>query len=269
MGLSRTAGPDAIAWDPYAGTVDTASLEGLEAVVHFAGEGIADGRWTAGLKRRILESRVRGTTFLSERLAAAARKPAVMVCASAIGYYGDRGDEILYERSEPGRGFMSEVCVKWETSTKAAEDAGIRVVRLRIGLVLARQGGLLGPLLPLFRMGLGGRLGDGKQWMSWVTRDDLVGVVLRAIEDPSYRGPVNLVAPGPVTNTEFTCELANAVGRWVGPPVPRFAARLLMGREFADALLFGSTRVAPGALLERSYPFLHPDLGGALRSVLA
>jgi uncharacterized protein (TIGR01777 family) len=247
--------------------VDPTHLEGLDAVVHLAGENIADGRWTDEKKRRIRESRVQGTRALCEALAQLENKPKVLVCASAIGYYGDRGETLVDENSSAGGGFLSDVCQEWEQATEPARKAGIRVVNLRIGVVLSPKGGALAKMLLPFQMGAGGNLGSGKQYMSFVALDDVVGAIYHALTTESLSGPVNAVAPNPVRNSEFTKALGKVLHRPTIAPVPAFGARLLFG-EMADALLLSSTRVAPTRLLESGYKFQCPDIDSALRHVL-
>ena len=257
-----------IGWDPAAGRIDSAALEGLDAVVHLAGESIGDRRWTAARKRRILESRTQGTGLLAGALAQLGRRPAILISASAIGYYGDRGDERLDERSAPGEGFLPLVTRAWEAATAPAEAAGIRVVRTRFGIVLSAEGGALARMLPPFRAGLGGRLGSGDQYMSPVSLDDLVAAVHHCIQDARLRGPVNVTCPEPVTNQAFTRTLAAVLHRPAILPVPRVALRLALG-EMVDELLFASARVEPAALLASGYRFRHPTVESALRHVLA
>lgn len=256
-----------IAWDPAAAHIDTEKLVGLDAVVHLSGEPIAGGRWTPARKARILDSRVQSTRFLCEALAALPHAPKVLVCASAIGFYGDRGDKVLDENSAPGSGFLAEVCQAWEAACAPAKAAGIRVVHLRIGIVLAGHGGALQSMLTPFRLGLGGCLGDGRAFMSWVTLDDLVGAILHAIGHDTIVGPMNGVAPNPVRNRDFTRALGHALGRPAVLPVPAFAIRLAMG-EMGPALLLSSARVQPKVLLDSGYTFQHPTLPKALAAVL-
>ncbi len=243
------------------------SFEGVDAVVHLAGESIAEGRWNAAKKKRIEVSRVVGTRQLAEQLANSSVKPKVFISASAIGYYGDRNDEILNETSAAGTGFLSAVCEKWEESALPAEQAGIRTVKIRTGIVLSKQGGALAKMLPPFKMGGGGKLGSGKQFMSWISLDDMVGIIPFLIENENVSGPVNLVAPNAVTNLEFTKALGAVLHRPVVMPLPAFAARLIFG-EMADALLLSSTRVTPKKLLDKGYSFKHADLQSALESIL-
>jgi len=261
-------GEKAVRWDPERGEVDAAGLEGLDAVVHLAGENIASGRWNAARKAVIRDSRVTGSRFLCETLAGLARPPKTLVCASAIGYYGDRGADVLTEESSPGAGFLPEVCREWEAATAPAARKGIRIVALRIGMVLSQKGGALARMLPLFRAGLGGVLGSGRQYVSWVALDDLPFIVLHALQCGDLSGPVNAVTPHPVTNREFTEALGKALSRPTPLPVPAFALRLAVGGEMADALLLSSTRVIPRRLEETGYRFRFPELGEALRHLL-
>jgi uncharacterized protein (TIGR01777 family) len=263
--VRRNPAADEIPWDPTAGA-EAAALEGVDAVVHLAGESIA-GRWTAAKKARIRDSRAQGTSTLAAALARATQRPKVMVCASAIGIYGDRGDEVLREESGLGSDFLAEVGRQWEAATEPASKAGIRVVSLRIGVVLSTRGGALAQMLPPFRMGAGGRIGSGRQWMSWITLDDLVGVIQHALAIDSLRGPVNTVAPNPVTNAEFTRTLGEALHRPTIFPLPAFMVRLIFG-EMGDALLLSSQRVDCGKLLASGYRFRYPELRLALEALL-
>ncbi|HEV8296440.1 MAG TPA: TIGR01777 family oxidoreductase [Acidimicrobiales bacterium] len=258
---------DSLSWDPSAGTIDRSGLEGVDAVVHLAGEGIASRRWTAAQKRRILESRTQGTSLLATTLAALQRPPRVLISASAIGVYGERGDEIVTESSPPGTGFLSEVVLAWEAATAPAVEVGIRVVHTRSGMVLDRRGGALRPMLWLFRPGLGGRLGRGHQYWSWIELDDEIGAISWLL-DHDVTGPVNLTAPEPVTNAEFTRALGAALHRPARLPVPSFGPKLLLGAELANALLFTSARVVPQKLLDAGYSFRYPDIAGALRAAV-
>jgi uncharacterized protein (TIGR01777 family) len=251
-------------WDPAAGTIDTASLEGIDAVVHLAGENIAGGRWTPARKARIRESRVQGTRLLAEALARLTQPPQVLVSASAVGYYGSRGDESVTEESEPGLGFLAEVCRAWEAATAPAAQRGIRVVHARLGVVLSLRGGALAKLLPPFRAGLGGKVGTGRQFMSWVHVDDAVGAVHHALMDGSLAGAVNVTAPDPVTNLEFTRALGRVLVRPTLAPLPATPARLLFG-EMADALLLEGVRALPARLEAGGYRFRHPRVEDALR----
>ena len=250
-------------WDPSRNYIDIDELEGCDAIVHLAGESIASGRWTEKKKELIRSSRVNGTNLLSRALAQLRNKPKVFVSASAIGYYGDRDDEILTEQSQSGENFLAEVCRDWELATSAARESGIRVVQLRIGIVLSSHGGALAKMLMPFRMGLGGVIGNGKQYMSWISIDDLLGVIHHTITDSNAVGPVNAVAPKAVTNREFTRVLGSVLNRPTVFPLPAFAAKLAMG-QMAEELLLSSTRVSSNT----QYVFRHPDLETALRHVL-
>jgi uncharacterized protein (TIGR01777 family) len=262
-----TTEPDAIGWDPKAGAIDAASLDGIDAVVNLAGAGIGDHRWTDAYKQEILESRVRTTDLLARTLAGLERKPSVLLSGSAVGYYGDRGDEKLTEQSAPGRDFLAGVCVAWEAATQPAGDAGIRVAHLRTGIVLSANGGALKKQLPLFKLFLGGRFGGGTQWQSWISIRDEVGAILHLLEH-EVAGPVNLTAPSPVTNGEFAKVLGRVLGRPSVVPVPSFGPKLVLGSELAESLLFSSQRVRPEALAASGYTFAQPDLEGALRDLL-
>jgi uncharacterized protein (TIGR01777 family) len=263
----RAGASGEVSWDPEAGRIDAAALEGHDAAVHLAGESIAEGRWTDEKKRRIRESRVKGTRLLAETLAGLTRKPEVLVSASAVGFYGDRGAEVLTEESASGEDFLSEVCREWEKSSLAASRAGVRVVHVRFGIILSAEGGALAKMLTPFKLGVGGRVGDGRQYMSWVDLADAVGAVRHAINDKSLRGPVNVVAPRAATNEEFTRALGRALGRPTILPLPAFAARLAFG-EMADALLLSGQRVEPARLNSSGYQFKYPDLDASLRHAL-
>lgn len=259
---------DDIAWDPATGAIEAAKLEGIDGVVHLAGEGIADGRWNEDRKRRIRESRVRGTDLVARTLASLSRRPSVLVCASAVGFYGPRGDEELDETAAPGTSFLSDVCRAWEEAADPARAAGIRVVHPRFGVVLSAKGGALAKMLTPFKLGAGGRLGSGRQWMSWISIDDVAGAIGHALANAQVAGAVNTVAPRPVTNAEFTKTLGRVLGRPAVFPMPAFAARLAFG-EMADELLLSGQRVVPRRLIESGYRFRHEDLETALRHVLA
>lgn len=254
-------------WDPEAGRLDPLLLQGFDGVVHLAGENIAGGRWTPERKARIRQSRVAGTRLLCEHLARLSRPPETLVSASAIGFYGDREDAELTETSHAGRGYLAEVCEDWERATEPARKAGIRVVNLRIGIVLSPKGGALARMLPPFSLGLGGRLGHGRQFMSWISLPDLSAVILRALTDPGLSGPVNAVAPEPVSNREFTRTLGSVLNRPAFLPMPAFAARLAFG-ELAEALLLAGAKVRPGKLQAAGFTFQHPTLESALRELL-
>jgi uncharacterized protein len=258
-------GKDQIQWDP-ARPLAPESVSGFDTVVHLAGESIV-GRWTEAKKRRIRESRVRGTRNLADALAAAPQRPRLLISASAIGYYGDRGEEKLVEDSAPGVGFLPEVCREWEDANGPATKAGIRTVQLRFGLVLSRNGGALQKMLPPFRMGIGGNMGNGRQWWSWIDIDDLVGTVEHVIKTDTLRGPANVVAPNPVTNAEFTKTLASVLSRPAIFPMPAFVARLAFG-QMGDELLLASQRVEPAKLTASGYVFRKPELRAALVGIL-
>ena len=256
-----------IEWSPERYSIALARIEGFDTVVHLAGESIAEGRWTDEKKKRIRESRVKGTKLLGDALANLSNPPPAFVSASAIGYYGHRGDELLNEGSAPGNDFLSEVCVEWEQGTALATEKGIRVVNTRFGIILDANGGALAKMLPPFRMGIGGRIGSGKQWMSWITLDDVVGGIKFALTNETLRGPVNFVAPNPVRNSEFTKALGQAISRPTIFPIPAFGVRLVFG-EMADALLLSSQRVKPEKLEATGYQFQYSDLQPALHHVL-
>jgi uncharacterized protein (TIGR01777 family) len=266
-GAPTSAGAATLTWDPTAGTIDAAGLEGVDAVVHLAGVGIAERRWTRAQKQAVLESRVRGTTLLANTLATLQRPPPVLLSASAVGYYGDRGDEVLTEASGPGGGFLAGVCTAWEAATAPAEAAGLRVAHLRTGIVLAREGGTLRKLLPLFRLGLGGRFGSGRQWMSWIALDDHVAAMEHLLR-ADVAGPVDLTAPNPVTNAELTAVLAHVLHRPAVLPVPRFGPALLYGRQLVDELLYAGQRALPAVLEASGFTFSRPELDGALHALL-
>lgn len=267
LSRSKPSSDDTIRWDPSRGQIDASRLEGVDAVVHLAGENIV-GRWTPEKKRRIRDSRVQGTRLLAETIAGLSEKPRAMVCASAIGYYGDRGNELLREESEPGGAFLSEVVKEWEAAAAPAREAGVRVANLRFGVVLSAEGGALGTTLPIFKLGLGGKVGSGRQWWSWVALDDVAGAIIHALENESVEGPVNVVAPNPMTNAEYTKVLGDVLNRPTLFPLPAPAARAMLG-EVADELLLASARVEPAKLKETGYEFRYPELEDALRHLLA
>ena len=268
-GRATPAGVDAVSWDPDAGTIDASALEDLGAVVHLAGAGIGDKKWTAQRKQLILESRTRGTRSLAQALATLDRPPPVLVSSSAVGYYGSHAsDTVLTETSPPGDDFLAQVCVEWEAATAPAAEAGIRVVRMRTGIVLGRDGGVLGQLLLPFRLGLGGRLGSGEQWMSWITIDDAVAAILHVLQSDSVEGSVNFTAPAPVTNNEFTAALGRAVHRPTKIPTPLAPLRLRYGSELVEHLLLASQRALPEALEKSGFQFRHTTLDAALHAVL-
>ena len=269
VGLTRSRTPTRgrqISWDPDAGVIPADELEDFDAVVHLAGETIM-GRWTRAKKARILQSRVKGTRLLCESLARLRNRPLVLVAASAIGFYGDCADQLVDEGSPAGSLFLSEVAQAWEAATEPAQRNGIRVVNLRIGFVLSKDGGGLAAMLLPFRLGIGGRVGSGRQYLSWIAIDDVVGAISHAILCDAVHGPVNAVAPHPVTNREFTKTLGSVLTRPTIFPLPAFALRAVMG-EMADNLLLASTRVEPAQLLAGGYEFHFPELKGALRHVL-
>jgi len=258
-------GEGQIAWDP-AKAIAPEAVSGFDAVVHLAGESIF-GRWTAGKKRKIRESRVAGTFNLAQALARAEEKPKVLVCGSAIGYYGNRGEEMLSEESAPGTGFLAEVCQEWEEATTLAVQADIRTAHLRTGIVLSPKGGALGAMLTPFKLGLGGRTGDGRQWMSWIDVRDMVGAIHHILKNDLLQGPVNMVAPKPVRNAEFAQTLAGVLSRPAIFPMPAFAAKVIFG-EMGEELLLGSQQVEPGKLISRGYPFRYRELRRALEGLL-
>jgi uncharacterized protein (TIGR01777 family) len=262
-----TPTPPDVAWDIPAGRIDMQALEGVDAVVHLAGEGVASRRWTAKQKERVRRSRVDGTRLLCEALAELAHPPAVLVSGSAVGYYGDRGDEVLTEDSAPGTDFLARLCQEWEGATAAAEAAGVRVVHLRTGIVQTARGGALKKQLPLFRLGLGGRLGSGEQWTSWISLHDEVGAILHALRRDSLHGPVDATAPQPVTNAELTRALAKALRRPAVFPVPRPALSTVLGREMAASLL-SSQRALPTRLEADGFTFRHTTIDEGLAAAL-
>jgi uncharacterized protein (TIGR01777 family) len=259
---------DEIAWNPATGDIDQTRFQGAGAVINLAGENLGAGRWTAARRDRILRSRVDATQTLVAGMANLARKPEVFLSASAVGFYGDRGDEVLTEASAIGHGFLPEVCLAWETHAEGATRVGVRTVMLRFGMILAREGGALPKMLPLFRLGLGGRLGSGRQWMSWVGIEDVVGVVGHALRDSRSAGPVNVVAPNPVTNAEFARALARELRRPAVLPAPAFMLRLVLGRPMAEGALLSSLRAVPERLGELGYAFRHPTIASAFHAVL-
>jgi uncharacterized protein (TIGR01777 family) len=257
-----------VQWNPGQ-PLDPQKLAGFDAIVHLAGKSIS-GRWSEKFKREVRESRVLGTQTLATAAAESFRKtgqPPICLAASATGYYGNRGDEELTENSKPGSGFLSEVCEEWEAAASPAAEAGVRVVNLRIGVVLAKHGGALQAMLPVFRLGLGGPIGNGRQYMSWITLDDVVGAILFALGNEQLRGPVNAVAPQPVRNSEFVCALGNALHRPAFFPLPAFVVRTVFG-EMGEALLLGSARVRAAKLEAAGYKYRHPELSEALQATL-
>ncbi len=270
-GDATTSEAGTVAWDPAGGTFDREGLERsgpFDAVVHLAGAGIGDRRWSPERKRLILESRTASTALLVETLLSLSSRPPVLVSASAVGYYGVRGSEELTEESSSGTDYLAEVCRAWEGATAPAADGGIRTVLVRTGIVLSRRGGALGKQLPLFRLGLGGRMGSGVQFRSWITLDDEIGVLLRCLEDPGLAGPVNATAPEPATDGALAKALGDALHRPAFLAVPATALHLALGTEMADELVLGGQRVLPAVLLANGHEFAHTDLDEAVRSVL-
>jgi uncharacterized protein (TIGR01777 family) len=268
--LRRGVGPSRpgwVTWDPSVNMFDPVAAEGADAVVNLAGASIADGRWSEKRKRVLRSSRVDATRHLVGELGKLKAPPKVFVSASAIGYYGNRGDEVLTEKSDPAEDFLGRLSQEWEAEAQGAAKFGARVVILRIGVVLAAQGGALAKMLPPFKLGAGGPIGSGRQWMSWIALPDLVAVIERALADQALAGPVNAVAPGPVSNRDFSRALGRVLHRPAIAPLPGFVARTLFG-EMADALLLSSTRVLPERLQAAGFPFQHPEVEGALRAIL-
>ena len=259
------AGGKQIAWDP-ARPIDPEAVSGFDAVIHLAGESIV-GRWSPAKKAKIRDSRVVGTNNLAQALAQAKSKPHVFVCSSAIGYYGNRGDEVLREDSAAGEGFLAEVCREWEAATIPAIDAGIRTAQIRTGVVLSAKGGALGKMLPPFKLGLGGSLGNGRQWMSWIDIQDMIGAIHHILKTDLLQGPVNMVAPKPVTNAEFSRTLASVLSRPAIFPVPAFVIKAALG-EMGVSVLLGSQRVEPGRLVASGYPFRCTELRRSLENTL-
>ena len=259
-------GKDQVLWDPEAWTIDAVALRGIEAFVHLAGEPI-NGRWTPERKTRIRESRVRGTRLIARTVAGLDPRPRVLVCASAMGYYGDRADEALTEESPPGRGFLADVAVQWEAAAQSARDAGVRVVSARFGLIMAPKGGALGPLKRVFQTGLGGKTGTGRQWWPWIAVEDAAAAIRFVIEHDEISGPVNVVSPRMTTNAEFARTLARVVSRPAVLTVPAWAVKLLLGESGKELLLY-SQRMAPRKLQDAGFQWLLPDLEAALRRQL-
>jgi uncharacterized protein (TIGR01777 family) len=265
-----TKGQDAVSWDPKTGHLDAADLEGIEAVVHLAGEGIGDHRWTEGHKARVLASRVRGTTLLAKTIAGLSDPPKVMISQSGAHYYGfESGDRPLTEDAPPGGGFLAGVVEQWETATGPAERGGIRVVRTRSGVVLSPDGGALKKQLLPFKLGIGGKIGSGRQYLSWISLQDELDAIDFLLDRDDISGPVNLVAPNPVTNAEFTRALGAALGRPTFMPVPSFAIKVLFGSEMSEEMIFGGQRLVPKRLLDAGFEFRDPEAEGALRRMLS
>jgi uncharacterized protein (TIGR01777 family) len=266
--ISRSAGgADTITWDPAVGRLDPSGLADVDAVVHLAGKPVASGRWTPSVKRRIRASRTLGTDLIARTIAEMDPGPRVLVSSSGVNYYGDRGEEVLTEDSSPGSGFLAEVCKHWEAATAPASAAGARVVQVRTGVVQSPRGGALKVQLPLYRLGLGGRLGSGGQFVSWISIEDMVGIMQHALETDALEGPVNATAPHPVTQGVYAKTLAEVLGRRTFVPVPAFGPRLLLG-EMADEMLFISQRVLPEKVTASGYTFRHPTIDEALRALL-
>ena len=262
--VRSTPKPGEIEWHPNQDEMDPAQLEGFDAVINLAGENVAGGRWTEEQKKKIHDSRVNGTHLLSEAMAKLSKKPRVFLCASATGFYGDRDDEVLDEHSDSGGGFLAGVCREWEMATEPAAAAGVRVVNLRFGVILSKNGGMLAKLLTPFKMGMGGKVGSGKQFISWVAIDDAVDVIKLALHDQTFRGPVNVVSPNPVSNEVFTKTLGHVLSRPTALAMPAFAARLAFG-EMADEMLLASQVVVPKRLNDAGFEFKYPELEPALR----
>jgi uncharacterized protein (TIGR01777 family) len=266
--VRRPARAGEIRWDPAAASLPADALDGVDAIVNLAGAGINDHRWTDDYKRTLVDSRLHATKLLVEAIASTRTKPAVLVSGSAVGYYGDRGDELLDERAAPGDTILARLCVEWEAAAGRARDHGLRVVTIRTGIVLTPQGGALKKMLPLFKLGLGGKFGSGRQWQSWISLDDEVGAIAHLL-GAGVDGACNLTAPNPVTNAEFTRTLAKSVHRPAVLPIPGFAPKLVLGGELVDALLMTGQRVVPSALQADGYAFTHPQLADALGALLA
>lgn len=254
-------------WNPSAGQLDVAVLEGCDAVIHLSGAGIGDRRWTAKYKQELVESRTKSTSLLASTIANCAKKPSVFLSGSAIGIYGPRGDEELTEQSSNGSSFLADICKQWEAAAKPAVDAGVRTVFLRTGIVLTPLGGALKKQLPLFKLGLGGKFGDGRAWQSWISLDDEIAAIEHLLT-AEVSGAVNLTAPNPVTNADFTTALARALKRLAILPIPKFGPKLLLGGELADALLFTGQRVMPIELQNSGFVFKHSTIDVALRALL-
>jgi uncharacterized protein len=262
------ASTDAIHWDPDRGDIDAGGLEGVGAVVHLAGEGIGNRRWNEAHKAKIKESRSRGTSLLAQTLAKLNKAPKVLVSGSAVGYYGDRGDEVLTESSRPGSDFLAGVCTTWEAATAPAKEAGIRVAHIRTGIVLSGRGGVLPKMLLPFKFGAGGKLGSGRQWVSWIAVEDEVGAIVHLLGDDSLSGPFNLTAPNPLTNADMTKAIGKVLHRPTFVPAPAFALKTALGAEMAQELLLVSQRALPTRLLDTGYTFRHPEFEDALRTAL-
>jgi len=265
---SGSAGGDAIPWDPASGTIAGAELEGFDAVVNLAGAGIGDRRWTTERKRELVESRTRSAALLASALADLIKPPPVLLNASGTHFYGNRGDEVLTEDSASGTGFLADLCREWEEAVQPAADGGIRVVCMRTGVVLDARGGALAQMLSPFRLGLGGRQGSGRQYLSWISMPDVVAALRRGLDDDTLNGPVNFTAPNPVTNAELAATLGKVLRRPTAIPTPMFTLKARYGAELVQELLLDGHRVVPQKLLDAGFEFAHPDLEGALRATL-
>ncbi len=265
--LRENPADDDISWKPEDGDWNSAFAEGIDGIVHLAGENIASGKWTRKKKEKIRNSRIEGTKRLCECILKLPTPPSVLVCASAVGYYGDRGVEFLNEGSSRGSGFLPDVCLGWEEATETVSKAGVRVVNVRFGIVLSKDGGALAKMQTPFKMGMGGKVGSGTQYMSWVAMDDVTGAIYHTLVTESLKGPVNVTAPNPVTNKEFTNTLGEVLKRPAVVPMPAFAARLAFG-EMAKDLLLASTKVAPKKLSDSGYEFQYTELEDALKHIL-
>ena len=261
------AGSDDVSWNINEGTIEADKLAGVDAVVHLAGAGIVDEKWSPERKKLVLESRTKGTALMATTLAALGDKPRVFVSGSAIGFYGDRGNEVLTEQSPRGNGFLSDVVVAWEAEAQPAIDAGIRTAFIRTGVVLSANGGALKEQLPFFKVGIGGKIGDGKQYWSWVSITDEVNAILHII-DSDLSGPVNLTSPNPSTNADFTKALGKALGRPTFMPTPKPAVQFRLGKEAAEEMLYFSARIQPEALLQSGFAFSHPTIEEAFNAIL-
>ncbi len=268
MVRSQASG-DALRWDPDRGDIDAGGLEGVGAVVHLAGEGIGDRRWNEAHKAKVKDSRTKGTSLLAQTLAKLNKAPRVLVSGSAVGYYGDRGDEVLTESSRPGNDFLADVCTSWEAATAPAKEAGIRVGHIRTGIVLSGRGGVLPKMMLPFKFGAGGKLGSGRQWVSWIALEDEANAIVHLLDNDTLSGPFNLTAPNPVTNADMTKAIGAALHRPTLIPAPAFALKAALGSEMAEELLLVSQRVLPTRLLDSGFTFAQPELAGALQVALA
>ena len=265
--VRRTPNASESRWNPATGQIDASIIDGADAVIHLSGAGIGDRRWTTKYKQELVESRTKSTSLLASTIANCAKKPSVFLSGSAIGIYGPRGDEELTEQSSNGSSFLADICKQWEAAAKPAVDAGVRTVYLRTGIVLTPLGGALKKQLPLFKLGLGGKFGDGRAWQSWISLDDELAAIEHLLT-AKVSGAVNLTAPNPVTNADFTTTLARTIKRLAILPIPKFGPQLLLGAELADALLFTGQRVMPAELLKSGFVFKHSTIEVALRALL-